>query len=389
MQPKVSVIIIAYNEQKMLPLCLNSLLNLNYPKKKLEIIVVDNNSTDATKDIIERYPVKYVFESKRRRGVARNRGINESTGELIAFIDADCVADRGWLVNIIKGFTTESVGGCGGKVLSYKPETLVEKYYDFKGGLHSQERGLIGQSLFLPRIKCCNAAYRRNVLKDAGLFDDSFIAGEDTDLSWRVYLKKFQLKYIPEAIVYQKHPDRLIDFFRKLFEYGYAYTYLFQKYSGLIKKPLIGYDDWIMFFFEELQSIKSFFIALFTKNDIVENIFPIFDMIKSTVFFLGRIYGLLRLRLGIEKILPLSFLNDNIIYGTVNDETIILKIKSGFYYILNDVGNKIWRLYMQGKSIEEIIDIITNEYKADRLEVKNDLSGFIDGLKKEDLLKAI
>lgn len=64
MGPKVSIVLPVYNGEKTLSLCLDSLMNLDFSKDNLEIIVVDNNSTDATKDIIKRYPVKYVFERK-------------------------------------------------------------------------------------------------------------------------------------------------------------------------------------------------------------------------------------------------------------------------------------------------------------------------------------
>lgn len=388
MKRKVSIVSPVYNGEKTLSLCLDSLLNLDFPKENLEIIVVDNNSTDATKDIIRHYPVKYVFEGKRSRGAARNKGIKESRGELVAFIDADCIADREWLTNIVEGFTSEAVGGCGGEVLPFNPYTLIEKYYCFKG-LFSQKKGLMTTESFLPRIATFNAIYRRDVLEEVGLFDDSFITNEDIDLSYRVYLKGYQLKYIPEALVYHKHPDNLSDLFRKWFEYGYRIICLLQKYSNLIKRPLVDYNDWIGFFVQLLKSIKTFFITLFTKKDTLEKISPIFDIIKDAAFFLGGLYCLVRVRLEIEKISPLPFPDDKILWRIVNDKVIILRPKSDFYYILNNVGSKVWRLYMEDKSTEEIIDIITNEYKTDRAEIKNDLVGFIDELEKENLLKVI
>ena len=124
--PKVSIIVIAYNEEKMLPLCLDSLMELDYPEDKLETILVDNNSTDRTKDIIRKYPVKYVFEHKRTRGAARNKGIKASSGEFIAFTDADCIVDRNWIRRLVQGFDSDNIGGCGGRIVTYQPKNWVE-----------------------------------------------------------------------------------------------------------------------------------------------------------------------------------------------------------------------------------------------------------------------
>ena len=387
MKSKVSIVVPVYNGEKTLSLCLDSLMNLDFPRDDLEIIVVDNNSTDTTKDIISRYPVKYVFERKKGRGAARNKGITESKGELVAFIDVDCVADRLWLMNIVKGFRDETVGGSGGEVFSLNPHTLIEKYYDFKD-LFSQKRGLMGMELPLPRIATFNAIYRRDVLEEVGLFDDSFITNEDADLSWRVYLKGYQLKYVPEAIVYHKHPSRLIDFFRKWFEYGYTCTYLLQKYTNLIEMPLVSCNDCIVFFFQQLHSLGLLPITLFTGRDIVGRTFPILDTIKDVASFLGRFYGLARLRLGKEKIAPLPILESKVLWRIVDEKVIISEPNRYFHYALNNVGSKVWTLYIEGKDVSKIIDIIADEYEADKEEVKNDLINFIDELKNESLLPA-
>lgn len=385
MTPRITVIVPVYNEEKTLSLCLDSLMNLDFPKEHLEIIVVDNNSTDATKDIARRYPVKYVFESERGRGAAKNKGIKESGNELIAFIDADCIADKAWLRNIIKVFTSKSIAGCGGRILSYKPQSPLEKYYELKG-IFSKENKFCMRELFLPTIGAANAVYRRDVLEEVGLFDNSFIANEDVDLTWKVYLKGCLLSYAPEAIVYHKNIHRLTAFFRKHFESGYTYSYLLQKYAGLIKKSLVGYDDWLNLFFQLSQSAKAFFLALFTGKSTLEKIFPIFDIIKDVSFFSGRLYGLARLKLKIEKISSQPNLSNKLPCRIVNDEAIILDTNRDFHYVLNKTGTRIWTLLIEGKDTSEITETIANEYKADKEEVKNDLTSLIGKLKKEGLV---
>lgn len=386
MKPKVSIVLCVYNGGKTLPLCLDSLMKLDFPKEDIEIIAVDNNSTDSTKDTIRQYPVKYAFEKKRGRAAARNKGIKESSGELIAFIDADCVADRLWLKNIITGFTNELIAGCGGDYLSYNAQTMVEKYYDFKDFL-SQKKRLVTMKLLLPIIATYNAVYRRDALEEVGLFDNSFITTEDVDLSWRLSFGGYQLNYVPEAIVYHKHPDRLTVFCRKWFEYGVNTSYLVQKYSNLIKWNSVIHNDWIRLLFRPLQSIGIFPKTLFTGKSAIEKVYPFFDIIGDTAWFLGKLYGLMRIKLGIEKIVPLSIPEDKIPWRMVDEKVVIPEFKGGFNYVLNDLGSRIWVLHMEGKQIPEIIDTIADEYAVDRQESRNDVTSFISELKKEGLLK--
>jgi glycosyltransferase involved in cell wall biosynthesis len=105
---KVSVVVPVYNGEKTLKQCILSLVNQSY--KNYEIILVDNNSTDNTKKIIEEFTqkyknVKYVFEAKKGRGSARNAGIKNSTGKIIAMTDSDCVVYKDWILEIIKPIT--------------------------------------------------------------------------------------------------------------------------------------------------------------------------------------------------------------------------------------------------------------------------------------------
>ncbi|MDP2939185.1 MAG: PqqD family peptide modification chaperone [Candidatus Omnitrophota bacterium] len=383
----VSVIIPVYNGNKTLCSCLDSLMQLNFPKEDREIIVVDNHSTDNTKEIISQYPVKYVFEPKRGRGKARNAGIRASLGKYIAFTDADCVVDKLWLKNLIKGFTSDTVAGCGGEVSSCEPKTLIEKYYHYRN-IYSQKNGLIKPRAILQRIATYNAIYRRQVLEEVGLFDSLFITNEDVDLSWRIFLKGYQLNYVPEAKVYHKYRDRLSDFFKQFFEYGYTRSYLLQKHKYSIKKPVVSFNDGISFFLIQLKTIKSLFMTIFAKNNISEKGFFILDMVRETALLLGRIYGLIGLRLGIVKIPTASFsLNNKLIWGIVNEKAVVSKPSSDFYYTLDEIGTKIWSLLLEAKKIPDIVDTIANDFEADKEEIKAHLMDFIDELKKEDLLK--
>ena len=94
----MSVIVPVHDGAETIGRCLDALCGLDYPEHAVEVVVVDNRSTDTTREIVASYPVRLVEE----RGVqssyaARNRGVMASTGEVLAFTDADCIPDRGWL----------------------------------------------------------------------------------------------------------------------------------------------------------------------------------------------------------------------------------------------------------------------------------------------------
>jgi glycosyltransferase involved in cell wall biosynthesis len=96
--PKISVIVPFYNAEKYLRQCMAALLAQHYPPEDYEVIMVDNNSTDRSLSIARQFPrAKVLGEKKQGAYAARNRGLAEATGTLIAFTDADCVPDKDWL----------------------------------------------------------------------------------------------------------------------------------------------------------------------------------------------------------------------------------------------------------------------------------------------------
>lgn len=285
--PFVSVVVPVYNGEKDISLCLEFLLSLNYPKNKFEIIVVDNNSTDRTTEIVRQFPVKLLEEKQIQSSyAARNKGIREAKGELIAFTDADCIVDKNWLRELVeRGFGNnleKETGGCGGKILSYKPQTIVEKYYENRK-LYSQKNQILGKYDSFPSLITCNAIYRKKVFEELGLFDTSFISGGDKDFSWRVSLAGYKILYVPSAIVYHRHRGTFLKMCRQFFIYGYGTESLSIKYKGKIKERKKR-AKWIRL----CKLVNGFWRAIFKKGK-EEKYFSFFDIVCATAFYLGRI----------------------------------------------------------------------------------------------------
>ncbi|MEI7529904.1 MAG: glycosyltransferase, partial [Elusimicrobiota bacterium] len=106
---KVSIIVIAYNEEKNIPACLESLAALDYPRESYEVVVVDNNSTDATRRIVEEFSARdprfrLIVNPVRGIGATRNAGLRAALYDLAAYTDADCTVPPEWLSRLEAAF---------------------------------------------------------------------------------------------------------------------------------------------------------------------------------------------------------------------------------------------------------------------------------------------
>jgi len=109
--PPVSVMVIAYNAKNTIRQCLSAIFNVDYPRDKFEVIVVDGGSNDGTLDILKEFPIdKLVVTEHKGRGHARNIGIREARYEIVATIDADEVVTRNWIRSFINYFRDPKVG---------------------------------------------------------------------------------------------------------------------------------------------------------------------------------------------------------------------------------------------------------------------------------------
>lgn len=185
-RPTISLIIPAYNEEAYLPACLDAVM-ANVADQAMEIVVVDNNSTDGTKAVVERYPgVTYVFEPEKGITRARQRGFVASTGEILAYVDADTHPPAGWIDQIWEQFGKNPGLACLSGPYSF---------YDLSG-----IRNAVSTSWFVAARPLYgvtghmmvggNFAIRRDVLEKMGGFDEKIeFYGEDVDIGKRA--KKF------------------------------------------------------------------------------------------------------------------------------------------------------------------------------------------------------
>ncbi len=215
--PAVAVVVPIYNGSKTIEACLDSLLAQDYPRALVEIVVVDNASTDGTAQVLERYQgrIKLLWEQTRGPSTARNKGIREATAEVIAFIDADCAAEPSWLRHLVAPLSKRSVGISGGKILSRRPCNRIEMFGE---KIHNHHKAI--EVYQPPYAISMNWASPRNVLMEAGLFDEAFQRCEDVSLSMKINQLGYELVYRPGAITYHRNEHTLPGLFREGFQHG-------------------------------------------------------------------------------------------------------------------------------------------------------------------------
>ena len=230
--PFVSVIVPVLNGEETIRDCLVSVLRADYPPERREILVVDNGSTDRTAEIIKSLPVNYLREERRGAAAARNRGIDASTGEILAFTDADCVVTTGWLRELVEGLGDQGAAGIEGEIIVY-PDGAPAARYAARVGSHTHGANL--NSPLSPFVDTANVAFHREVFRRIGRFDTRFWAAgfEDIDLSWRILRERdLDLRHNPKAVVFHRPRTTTWRFLSQHVGYGRNVEILRAKYPA-------------------------------------------------------------------------------------------------------------------------------------------------------------
>jgi len=199
----ISIIVPVYNRNKEIITLLDSLLCIDYPKEFYEIIVIDNNSIDGTKEVIKNYPVKLLEENDIQSSyAARNKGIKNAKYGILAFIDSDCIADEDWLKEGIKPIIGGKADIVGGNVeFFFSEKKTAAELYDSITNMQIEdnirERNV---------AKTANLFAKKEIFNKIGLFPDYVKSGGDVQWTNKATRKSFSLVYAPKAVV--KHPAR-------------------------------------------------------------------------------------------------------------------------------------------------------------------------------------
>lgn len=307
---KYSIIIPSYNDAENLDKCLSSIRSLDFPREDFEIIVVDNNSTDNTIELVKKYPeIIYLKEQQQGASFARNKGIKQAKGDIIIFLDSDTVVANGWLKNLVEPFKTENIGAVGGAILPFNENNPISRYLGISLFLRYHRYG--GQR-DVKGYPSCNLAVRKEIVSKG--FDTDFFNtyGEDKDICYQILDRGFRIVFQHYAIVYHKHPTSLYEFFKLLvksskgrFDFSKKYPYSPDIIFLNLHTPLIyAITVIISFFFKNLvlfsfliivpllYFISCAVISYRESKDFILSFFikPVFDIISVYTIYISYNY---------------------------------------------------------------------------------------------------
>jgi mycofactocin system glycosyltransferase len=203
--------------------CLESVRRLQYPQDRLEVLVVDDGSSDDTPVVARAMGACVMSSGGLGRGpaAARNRGARAARGEILAFLDSDCMASARWLADLVEAFEDRGLAAVGGRVDGMHTSAALDRYEAEMSSLclGARERSaqLGSDTFYLPS---CNLLVRRSAFMDVGGFREELHVGEDVDLSWRLRDRGWAIAYLPRGRVLHEHRNRLGPFLRRRYDYG-------------------------------------------------------------------------------------------------------------------------------------------------------------------------
>ncbi len=319
-----SVIVPVFNAESTVSECISSLLKQEF-SAKFEIIVVDDGSTDKTPERIKKIKgIKIIRQKNSGPATARNNGARNARHEIVVFIDADCIAEKNWLEEMVSPFKNKRVVGVQGAYKTKQKEFIArfvqtEIEYRYKKMKSSKKIDWIGSY---------SAAYRKEIfLKEQG-FSREFLkaSGEDPDLSYKLSEKGYLLKFNPKAIVYHKHPSSLSDYLHRKYVHAFWRVLLYKKHSA--KAAVDSYTP---------QTLKAqiAFLGLFFA-------FLVLSVISENLLF----FAMLCLFLFIFSTLPFVFfaLKRGFFMGLASFFILMARDIAFLIGLINGTAAGVWRL---------------------------------------------
>ncbi|MCF6150331.1 MAG: glycosyltransferase family 2 protein [Candidatus Kuenenia sp.] len=279
---RFSVLIPAYNEEKSISACLNSLLSVHYSEK--EVIVIDDASADNTVKEVEKFVSRGVILVKREknggRAAALNSGLSRATGNIIVTTDADTIVSPNWLELFQHHFRDEKVVAVGG---AYKAQNNDNPLANATSVLDQILNGTFNKTVIPNKLSGVNTAIRKKTLLDLHGFNEEAWWSEDSELGWKLD-QIGEVVYDPENVVYTQYPDTWSGVWKRKFFWGYAMGLKFREKLPLRPKLWVRPMLFAMLFI----SLFAFFITLpfGTKMYIVPGVVFFGLLISLTVLYI-------------------------------------------------------------------------------------------------------
>ncbi|MHC1990104.1 glycosyltransferase family 2 protein [Bacillus safensis] len=281
--PTVSILIPAHNEEVVIRQTLKAMVQLSYPKHLLEIIVINDNSSDGTGDIVRSFSDQYdhvhMIETKppfagKGKSTALNEGLKASTGEVICVYDADNMPEQKAVYHLVLGLLNDpKAGAVVGKFrVINAAKNLLTKFINIETICFQwMAQGGRWKWFSIATIPGTNFAIRRHILEELGGWDVHALA-EDTELTIRVYNLGYVIRFFPAAITWEQEPETWKVWWRQRTRWARGNQYVvlkFLKQFMKLKRKRMIFDlfyfffTYFLFFFGVLLSNGIFIVNLF------------------------------------------------------------------------------------------------------------------------------
>lgn len=234
--PSITFAIPAFNEEKTIAKTIESILDINYPKDRYEIYVIDDGSKDNTAEIAKRYikhGITVISTKNHGKGHALNVALKRSKKELFACIDADSYIEKESVIRIVQNFRKKGISGCSSSILIRNNKKIIEKIQVFEymyAAIFRQIYSFINCMYVTPGVL---SVYRTDDLKEEGYFDEADNITEDLEIALRLHNRHKHIAFEIRSITHTAAPNTLKSLMRQRIRWFRGYIYNARKYKHM------------------------------------------------------------------------------------------------------------------------------------------------------------
>jgi len=329
--PFVSIIVPAYNEEKVIAATLKNALKLNYPKNKLEILVIDDGSSDKTYEIAKRFESNIIKVYKKARGGkanAINFALKIAKGDFVVIMDADSLPYRNALINCLKYFDSPKVAAVTSNILP-KKRSFLEKLQYIELMFNAFFRKLQEFPNVISSTPGPFSVYRKEILKKVGGFDEKNLV-EDVEIAWRLHANGYLTRMAMDARVDTYFPSTISHWWKQRTRWAIGNFQTFVKYFKYIFRK----DKHAVGRFLLPTSLTGYIITTF-----IVTLFVYFIVIQFSVFSIVFIKSISLGANPLSVLLAGGMIDVRIIYGILSFLLFftMLKLVLGAYRIKIDL----------------------------------------------------
>jgi cellulose synthase/poly-beta-1,6-N-acetylglucosamine synthase-like glycosyltransferase len=332
-EPTVSILIPARNEGQVIKRLLQRITELTYPKTKMQIVIVDDASTDETGKIVDDYSQNFPFiqvihrntnDGGKGKAYAMNEGFKQLTGEIVLCFDADYYPQKDIIERLTSAFSDPQVGAVQGRVVVLnEPQSLITRLVTLErvGGyrIDQQARDQLG---LITQFGGTVGGFRRSLLEELNGWDPSVLA-EDTDLTFRVYLAGYKIRYLVDAECYEEAVDSWSAYEKQRYRWAKGHMQCCFKHTlNVLKSKNLNFKEKL----DGLMLLNVYFMPILALISFVMGIFLI---IYYPTFFSHILW-------------PLWFIVPFFFYSSVGNFAPFFEIGAGLY--LDGRGRTQWLL---------------------------------------------